>query len=117
LKGKASEDPLEEVKETIEYRRPREEGNIHNNKGITVNNSLEYDDNSDVNGGLEYNDDILFDFNDDETINEDGLFDKGTDESASRDSGYNNDGTDVIIMEDIDDYYPVKVNRAKRPVW
>jgi hypothetical protein len=116
-KGKASEDPLGEAEETIEHRRPREEGGTHDAKGADADDGLEYDDDSDAGGGgPEYDDDILFDSDDDETADEDGLSDEGTDESAGRDSGYSSDGTDVAMMQDTDDCCPVEVDGAGRPV-
>jgi hypothetical protein len=115
-KGKASEDPLGEAEETIEYRRPREEGDKHNDKGADTDNSLEYNDDSDAGGGPEYNDNLLFDSDNDETADEDGLSDKGTDKSAGRNSGYSSDGTDITITEATDDCYPVEVDGTRRPV-
>jgi hypothetical protein len=110
-KGKASEDPLGEAEEIIEYRRPVERGDIHNAKGTDADDGLGYDDNSDTGGGPEY-DDILFDSDDDESADEDSL----SDESTGRNSGYSSDGTDVTITEATDDYYPVEVDGTRRPV-
>lgn len=100
-KGKASEDPLGEAEATNKH---RERGDKHDAKGANTGDSLEYDDDSDAGGGPEYDDDIVFDSNDDEDPNEDDLSDESTRESAERDSGYSSDGTDNAITKDTNCY-------------
>jgi hypothetical protein len=114
-KGKASKDPLREVEEIIEYRRPGKRGDIYNTKGADTNNSLEYNNNSNTSSSPKYNN-ILFDSNNNETTDENGLSNKGTNESAGRNSGYSSNGTDITIIEDTNNYYPVEVNSTRRPV-
>ncbi|KAH8762781.1 hypothetical protein BGZ57DRAFT_857845 [Hyaloscypha finlandica] len=78
---------------------PRERRDIYNTKGTNADDSLEYDDNSNTSSSSpKYNDDILFDSNDDETTNKDSLSNEGTDESTGRDSSYSSDGTDIAII-------------------
>jgi hypothetical protein len=115
-KGKTSEDPLGEAKETSKNKRPRGKRNKHDNKSINADDSLEYNDNSDTSDSPKYDDNLFFDSNDNKTADEDNMFDESTDESADRDSGYNSNRADIIMTEDTDDYYLIEVDEAGQPV-
>jgi hypothetical protein len=114
-KGKASQDPLGEAKETNKNRRPQERENKHDDKGVSLDDGLEFDDDSDAGDGPEYHDDLLFD-SDDNDNNDNNDDDEVTDESADRDSGYNSEETDVAMTENTDECYSVEVNGSGRLV-
>ncbi|KAH8585353.1 hypothetical protein B0O99DRAFT_696587 [Bisporella sp. PMI_857] len=90
---------------------------VHSSKSKASEDPLkEYNDNSNAGNSPEYNDDLLFDSNDDETADENNLFHESTNKKAGHNSGYSSDETDVIITKNTDDCYPVEVNGAKRLV-
>jgi hypothetical protein len=118
-KGKASEDPLGEAEETNKNQRIQERKNVDDDEEDNTDDGLEFDDDSDAGDGPEYENDLLFDSDDDATAAADddaATDDEGTEATADRDSGYNSDRTDVTMTEDTDDCFTVEVDGAGRPV-
>jgi hypothetical protein len=70
----------------------------------------ECDDNSDASDDVGSADDVLFDSKDNGS--DDGTADKDIDKHGYLDSGYNSDGTDVTMTEDIDKCYITKINEC-----
>jgi hypothetical protein len=104
-KGKASEDPLGEADETDTNKRRQERKDVDNDEDSNADDGLGFDDDSDAGDGPEYENDLLFDSDD-----------EGTDETADRDSGYSSDRTDVTMTEDTDDCFTVELDGAGQPV-
>jgi hypothetical protein len=104
LKGKASQDSLNEVKDV--------------NKGECLQEVMEedYDNKSDVNDSLEFNVNDLFDSNDDDDAVIAVSLEEGINEDVDYDSGYGTEKRDVIMINDINDCSPVKVNKLKEPL-
>ncbi len=78
-----------------------------------TDDGLEFDDDSDASDGPEYENDVLFDSDDDDNAATD---DEGTEATADHDSGYNSDRTEVTMTEDTDDCFTVEVDGTGRPV-
>jgi hypothetical protein len=116
-KGKASEDPLGEADETDKNKRRQERKDVDNDEDSNADDGLVFDDDSDAGDGPEYENDLLFDSDDDVDDADDATpDDEGTDETADRDSGYNSDRTDVTMTEDTDDCFTVELDGAGQPV-
>jgi hypothetical protein len=116
-KGKASEDPLGEADETDTNKRRQERKDVDNDEDSNADDGLGFDDDSDAGDGPEYENDLLFDSDDDVDDFDDATpDDEGTDETADRDSGYNSDRTDVTMTEDTDDCFTVELDGAGQPV-
>jgi hypothetical protein len=76
-----------------------------------MDDGLRFDDNSDASNSPKYENDLLFDSNDD--VDDVTPDDEGTDETANRDSGYNSDHTNITITEDTDDYFTVELDSTR----
>jgi hypothetical protein len=76
-----------------------------------ADNKPEYDDNSDVSDNARSDDDVLFNSKDDgsdnSTANED------MDGPVYLDSGYNSDGIDITMIEDIDKCYITELDKYR----
>ena len=114
LKGKASEDPLSKREETNKKACPRKAAQYDYNNNSNADNKLECDDDSNVKDDPRSDDDVLFDFKDNSS--NDGATDKDIDERSCLNKGYNSNGTDIIIIKDIDKCYIIKVDECKQPL-
>jgi len=84
---------------------------VDNDKESNTDNGLEFNDNSNASNSPKYENDLLFDSNDDATMDN-----EGTEETTNRDSGYNSNWTNITITKDTNDYFIVEVNGTKWPV-
>jgi hypothetical protein len=108
-KGKASQDPLGEAEEANKAKQTQQSAGKDYNREDDIDDSLDYDDDSDAGDGPEFDVDDLFD-SDDEAEEE-------IDEDAGYDSGYGTtEETDVTMTEDVDDCYTAEVDESGEPV-
>jgi hypothetical protein len=110
-KGKSSKDPLGKREETSKSAYPRKVVHCDYDDTSDADNEPECDDNNDASDDARSDNDVLFDFEDDEsdagTVNED------MDGPVYLNSGYNNDGIDVTMIEDIDKCYMTELDECK----
>ncbi|RFU27570.1 hypothetical protein B7463_g8769, partial [Scytalidium lignicola] len=108
-KDNASQDPLGEREEINK--------NLYPWKAVYCDDDdeLEYDSDSDAGDDPGSDDDVLFDSEDDGSDGNDGA-DEAMDEHGCSDSGYNSDGTDVTMTEDMDKCYTTEINECGKPL-
>jgi hypothetical protein len=104
-KGKASQGPPWRSRRCQQTRTPRE---------TEYNN---YDNDSDAGDGPEYEDDGLFDCDDERSVeDDDNAADKEMYENGGPNSGYSSNGTSATMTEDTPNYYTAEVDEIGEPV-
>lgn len=108
-KGKASQDPLGEAEEANKAKQTQQSAGNDYSREDDINNSLDYNDNSDAGDGPKFDVDDLF--------NSDDKAHKEINKDTGCDSGYGTtEETDVTMTEDVDDYYTAEVDESGEPV-
>jgi hypothetical protein len=99
------------TEETSKKVRPRKAARCDYNNNSDADDEPECNNDSDAKDDAKSDNNILFDFKDDKsdnnTINED------INGQGCLNSGYNSDGTNVIITKDINKCYIIKLNKYK----
>lgn len=116
-KNAVSEDPLEKA-EIIKNKWPQKQAD-KDDQGSDADNDYEYNNNSNTGDGPVCDNNIMFNFDEnEENIIADGddLVNQATDKTASHNSSYGNGRTDVSVTEDIDDHDSSKFNEFEEPV-
>jgi hypothetical protein len=82
-----------------------------------MDDGLKFDDNSNASNSPKYENDLLFNSNNDATAanndNDITTDNEGTEETTNRDSGYNSNRTNITITKDTDDYFIVEVDSTR----
>lgn len=107
-KGKASQDPLGEAEEANKAKQTQQRAGKDYNREDDIDDSLDYDDDSDAGDGPEFDIDDVFD-SDDEADEEE------IDEDAGYDSGYGTEERDATMTDDTDDCSTAEVDELGEP--
>ena len=116
LKGKASEDPLGKREEYSKSAHPQKATrcDYNDDSDADADDEPECDNDSGVGNNAKSEDDVLFNSKDDGS--DDSTADKDIDRPSCLDSGYNSNGIDITIIEDMDKYYTTKLNKCGQPL-